>query len=76
MKTASLPSLRFDPELRAAAESVLEVEETLSAFLEKSRAGARSTFGRRRWKLSLAVSLHETKLDGPDPIILPRRCSE
>ena len=36
MKTASLPSLRFDPELRAAAESVLEVEETLSAFLERA----------------------------------------
>ncbi|MBP1850243.1 YlcI/YnfO family protein [Rhizobium halophytocola] len=36
MKTASLPSLRVDPELRAAAESVLEDGETLSAFVEAS----------------------------------------
>jgi hypothetical protein len=36
MKTASLPSLRVDPELRAAAESVLKDGETLSAFVENS----------------------------------------
>ena len=36
MKTASIPSLRVDPELRAAAESVLKEGETLSAFLENS----------------------------------------
>lgn len=36
MKTASLPSLRVDPELRAAAESVLKEGETLSAFVENS----------------------------------------
>ncbi len=36
MKTASLPSLRVDPELRAAAESVLKEGETLSAFVETS----------------------------------------
>ncbi|WFS01634.1 YlcI/YnfO family protein [Rhizobium tumorigenes] len=36
MKTASLPSLRVDPELRAAAESVLKDGETLSAFVEAS----------------------------------------
>lgn len=36
MKTASLPSLRVDPELRAAAESVLKEGETLSAFVEAS----------------------------------------
>lgn len=34
MKTATIPSLRVDPELRAAAESVLEKGETLSAFVE------------------------------------------
>lgn len=33
-KTATIPSLRVDPELRAAAESVLEKGETLSAFVE------------------------------------------
>jgi hypothetical protein len=36
MKSASIPSLRVDPELRAAAESVLKEGETLSAFLENS----------------------------------------
>jgi hypothetical protein len=36
MKTATIPSLRVDPELRAAAESVLQEGETLSAFVENS----------------------------------------
>lgn len=36
MKTASLPSLRVDPELRAAAESVLKEGESLSALIEDS----------------------------------------
>ena len=36
MKSASIPSLRVDPELRAAAESVLQEGETLSAFVESS----------------------------------------
>ncbi|MEK1894142.1 MAG: YlcI/YnfO family protein [Rhizobium sp.] len=36
MKAASLPSLRVDPELRAAAEDVLEEGETLSAFVESA----------------------------------------
>jgi predicted transcriptional regulator len=36
MKTASLPSLRVDPELRQAAESVLNDGESLSSFMEES----------------------------------------
>ena len=36
MKTSTIPSLRVAPELRAAAESVLEEGETLSAFVEQS----------------------------------------
>ncbi|HRN60994.1 MAG TPA: YlcI/YnfO family protein [Gammaproteobacteria bacterium] len=36
MKTASLPSLRVDPALREAAESVLQEGETLSSFVEQS----------------------------------------
>ncbi|MCW0000341.1 prevent-host-death protein [Pararhizobium sp. YC-54] len=36
MKTATLPSLRVDPELRAAAEGVLKKGETLSAFVENA----------------------------------------
>lgn len=36
MKTASIPSLRVDPELRHAAESVLKDGESLSSFVEQS----------------------------------------
>lgn len=36
MKTATIPSLRVDPELRHAAESVLQDGESLSSFVELS----------------------------------------
>lgn len=36
MKTATIPSLRVDPELRNAAESVLQQGESLSSFVEQS----------------------------------------
>ena len=36
MKTATIPSLRVEPTLRQAAESVLEEGETLSGFVEQS----------------------------------------
>lgn len=36
MKTASIPSLRVEPELRQAAEGVLHEGETLSSFVEQS----------------------------------------
>jgi hypothetical protein len=45
MKTASLPSLRVDPQLRNAAESVLQEGESLSSFIETS---VRETVERRR----------------------------
>ena len=45
MKTASLPSLRVAPELREAAESVLQAGETLSGFIE---ASVREIIERRR----------------------------
>lgn len=45
MKTANLPSLRVEPELREAAESVLAEGESLSAFIETS---VRETIERRR----------------------------
>ena len=45
MKTATLPSLRVEPELRDAAESVLQDGETLSGFIE---ASVRETIARRR----------------------------
>jgi hypothetical protein len=45
MKTATLPSLRVEPELREAAESVLQEGETLSGFIEVS---VREKIERRR----------------------------
>jgi len=36
MKTATFPSLRVDPELRQAAEEILEDGESLSSFVEQS----------------------------------------
>ena len=36
MKTATLPSLRVEPELRRAAEDVLKEGESLSAFVEEA----------------------------------------
>lgn len=36
MKTANMPSLRVDPALRQAAESVLHEGESLSSFMEQS----------------------------------------
>lgn len=45
MKTATFPSLRVEPELREAAESVLREGETLTALIE---AAMRETIHRRR----------------------------
>ena len=36
MKTATMPALRVQPELREAAEEILRPGETLSAFVEDS----------------------------------------
>lgn len=36
MKTATIPSLRVDPELRLSAESVLHEGESLSGFVEQA----------------------------------------
>jgi hypothetical protein len=45
MKTSILPSVRVEPELRAAVESVLSEGETLSQFVE---ASVRARVERRR----------------------------
>jgi hypothetical protein len=45
MKTATLPSLRVEPELRAAAESVLRQGETLTSLMETAM---RETIHKRR----------------------------
>lgn len=39
MKTATLPPLRVEPELRQAAESVLHEGESLSSLMEQSLRG-------------------------------------
>lgn len=36
MKTSTIPSLRVEPELRQAAENVLQNGESLSSFVEQS----------------------------------------
>ena len=36
MKTAAIPAVRVPPELRQAAEDVLQAGETLSGFVEES----------------------------------------
>ncbi|MDX9736721.1 MAG: YlcI/YnfO family protein [Azonexus sp.] len=36
MKTATIPSLRVDPDLRRSAESVLHEGESLSGFVEQA----------------------------------------
>lgn len=36
MKTANIPSLRVEPELRYAVESALHDNETLSSFMEQA----------------------------------------
>ncbi|KFG93632.1 prevent-host-death protein [Burkholderia paludis] len=45
MKTATMPALRVDPQLREAAESVLGENETLSAFMASA---LRDGIARRR----------------------------
>lgn len=45
MKSATLPSLRVEPELRQAAEAVLREGESLSGFMEQS---LRDEVNRRR----------------------------
>lgn len=47
MKTATIPALRVTPELRQAAESVLQEGETLSSFVEQS---VRANIQRRQFQ--------------------------
>ena len=65
MKTASLPSLRVDPELRRAAESVLEDGESLSSFVEDSvREGIERRRLRSEFVLRGLASRDEAKHSG------------
>ena len=76
MKTASIPSLRVDPELRRAAQSVLREGESLSRFVEESiRAAVR--FGKSA-EFSRAAARDEAKRTGeyyqPEEIRATSRC--
>ncbi len=65
MKTASIPSLRVAPELRLAAESVLQDGETLSSFVEQSiRAGVERRSLHKAFIARGLVSREEAKLSG------------
>lgn len=65
MKTASIPSLRVAPELRLAAESVLQEGETLSSFVEQSiRAGVERRSLHNEFIARGLASRAEAKLSG------------
>lgn len=64
MKTATIPALRVEPELRQAAEEVLNENESLSSFMEASR---HEDIAMRRlqrefvtWGLAARVEAHRT----------------
>ena len=65
MKSATFPSLRVDPALREAAESVLQEGETLSGLIESS---VREAIERRRTRSDFIarglVSRNEAKRTG------------
>lgn len=65
MKTASIPSLRVDPELRHAAESVLQNGESLSSFVEQSiRANIQQRRVRQEFIARGLASRDEARLTG------------
>ncbi|MEO5735296.1 MAG: YlcI/YnfO family protein [Rubrivivax sp.] len=65
MKTSTLPSLRIEPALREAAESVLRDGETLTGLIETS---VREAIQRRRARAAFLArglrSLEEARLTG------------
>lgn len=65
MKTATIPSVRVEPELRAAVESLLGEGETVSEFVE---ASVRATVLRRRQQAEFVArglrSLDEARRTG------------
>lgn len=65
MKTASMPSLRVDPELRHDAESVLREGETLSGFMEQAlRAGIRARRAQREFVARGLAARDEARATG------------
>ncbi len=65
MKTASMPSLRVDPELRHDAESVLRDGETLSSFMEQAlRSSIQSRRAQKEFIARGLASRDEAKRTG------------
>ena len=65
MKTASMPSLRVDPELRHDAESVLREGETLSSFMEQAlRSSIQSRQVQKEFIARGLISRDEAKRTG------------
>jgi len=65
MKTANMPSLRVDPELRHDAESVLRDGETLSSFMEQAlRSSIQSRRAQKEFIARGLTSRDEAKRTG------------
>lgn len=65
MKTATIPSLRVEPELRQAAENILREGETLSSFMEESlRAGIQQRKVQQEFIARGLSSKHEAQHTG------------
>jgi predicted transcriptional regulator len=65
LKTASMPSLRVDPELRRDAESVLREGESLSSFMEQAlRSSIQSRRAQNEFIARGLASRNEAKRTG------------
>lgn len=65
MKSSSIPSIRVEPELRQAAESVLREGESLSSFMEESlRAGIQHRKAQEEFIARGLISRDEAKRTG------------
>ena len=65
MKTATIPSLRVDPDLRKSVESVLSKGESLSGFVEQSiRESIDRRLAQREFIARGLVSRDEAKRTG------------
>jgi len=65
MKTATIPSLRVDPELRRAAENVLQQGESLSSFMEQAlRASVSRRQAQQEFIARGLASRHEARQSG------------
>ncbi len=79
MKTTTLPSIRVEPEFRAAVESVLEKTETLSEFVEQAvrdsvlRRAQQAEFVARGLRSLEAATQNEDYVDASDVLDELRR---